>query len=78
MEFNSNETNGPLWYFTRYVPVRCHEMWSMRAASRLQIYIFCLFLNTKIYVVCWLFPNFYSIGCAFKYLFCTIFCGRWM
>jgi hypothetical protein len=47
MEFNSNETNGPLWYFTRYVPVRCHEMWSMRAASRLQIYIFCLFLNTK-------------------------------
>jgi hypothetical protein len=27
--------------------------------SRLQIYI-CLFLNTKIYVVCWLVPNFYS------------------
>jgi hypothetical protein len=50
------------YVYTRYVLVRWHEV-GERGERRLGYkYIYCLFLNTKVHVVWWLAPNFWSRG----------------
>jgi hypothetical protein len=50
------------YFHTRYVLVCCHEVGERGERHLGNIYIFCLFLNTKVCVVWWLARIFWSRG----------------
>jgi hypothetical protein len=58
--------------------VRCHEAGDQGEWRLGYKYNYCLFLNTKIHVVWWLAPNFWSRGRGFECSLYTNFCGRWV